>query len=771
MKKRVPINKIPLEESLKDILAEDEEQTALCFEEWIETASDKTLCQELEGFFETSVALGSLFAQDLENLLKENSGFKKITIQDWLNHMGLGKGDHKVEILSQKVIQFYELFNQALASHIATTLFKDKIPEEDLEKFKAFLLHVKDFTIDGKLTGWQIAGALVGAGVAGVASYALYILLEYNFLDVFFFYNFDIWGTAKIVHPVTRVLIGPVALDASVRNARMSIDFFSPKTTHFTLPMDPKILKALRWKKAGIYTWSAITAFIPAYYYNVAQAWRHKFWGTVPFLCFNSILDSSSRLVSNAEKESQKPFHQKIEENYPRELKAKRTTLLNDLKESDESLKAADQKEINHYYDVVYHSVLSQTKDIKTEDAKFAQTLYLLIFFLELENFEAMESPHEDSNPSSEVIQNPKKEEQKHLLETKEDTIIIFPESSKIEENQSLLMDSNSSSEIINTSENQEEISFFEEKGKKNPLLEPIEIENVQQKKIPTWREKIANGLSWVLPIVGTTLLVVGTQYMWSNIIACTFSNSEGYCWDNKVAVDTLSSVAAVITWGAVSIVQKASIQKNIEEFPGGKPSKTTSQKPVRVGWQLLNYVVSAFLTVPDFMLWANATVKWKAVNALRYIGIGCATAPEVISTADSLNGSTSDFITGTNRVLSHVYASEGFRRDKLREIRHDLSQFIKTLQPGVFKALWTTLHSLQKVLKEGPEKLPPHLKRLFDDNVLKAFAELSQIFKEKKEKYVEERHKEEKKKREEKKRNEEEMKSISNYYVINDDN
>jgi hypothetical protein len=674
----------PLEECLKDILVEDEEKTALCFEECYKTASDKTLCQELEGFFEESVALGPLFAQDLENMLKENAGLKKITIQDWFTHMGLNN-DHKtgkVQILSTEMIQFYELFNQILTYHIATTLFKDKIPEEDLEKFKSFLLHFKDRTIDDKPTWKQVVGALGGVAIAALAAYGFNLLLTWGLIEVFVYYQTDLWGSGAIARKVAPVLATFMTFDAMVRNARLFIDFFSPKTTRFTLPMDPKIAKTLWWKKAGAYGWSFLPALIPIYYYLYYTVGAK--WIAAP-VGLNAIWDNSARLINNEEKKAEKQFLQKVENEYPSELKGPQKALIKELDTSGVYLETAPQQEINKHCEEVYSS-----GPLVTENAKMAHVLHVWMYLLELGNFKTKEP---------------------------------------------LLFSSDSSSQISFDMEKQEESDIVFEKKEENPSSSQLIIKEVKKEKTKIC-SKAPTLLSYVIPGIATPVFFWGAKYAWENVILC----ATGDCWVAKTALTIGSGIIlGAATWFTTSYVQKASIQNNVKDL--SKFSKTQSQSYFRKGWEIVNYPVAGGLTINDFMLWAYATDGMRKAgavwNGLRYVGMGFAALSEVSSTNDSLNGSSNDFVTGLNRFVSFfkTVPQEGFRRQRLIEMKDELSHFVKTLRPEVAKVFFKILPVLRKAWREGSKILPQDLVKLFGNPMIEDFQQYAQNLKEKKEK------------------------------------
>ncbi|MBP9692694.1 MAG: hypothetical protein KBD90_05125 [Alphaproteobacteria bacterium] len=151
-----------LQDAFLNLLAQDEEKTVKFFEKWIETADKQTLMESLEFFLDYA-----LLPEDLEhkikNLLEKESDLNKLTVQDWLEHMEFSKSENKgkKEDPLEETLKFYELFNQALASHVAYGLFMDEMENMD-EDLKSYLDYFQQHKVEHKLTARQKWLAFLG---------------------------------------------------------------------------------------------------------------------------------------------------------------------------------------------------------------------------------------------------------------------------------------------------------------------------------------------------------------------------------------------------------------------------------------------------------------------------------------------------------------------------------------------------------------------------------------------------------------------------------
>ncbi len=692
----LPQNMKDLQERFANLLTQDEEKTATAFEEWAKTAEKRLLLEELKNFFMGLPFLQDILFQAAKEMIEKTPNLKKLTVQDWMSHMGLTEGKQKVEILSPEIINFYELFNKAVAFHVASTLSFNQDPsEEDIKAFKSSLLHLKDFTIDGKLTWKQIGGALLGAAVGGVAAYAFYLVYSWGFFEIFLYYQKDLNGGGAISNKIAKFIAGLITFDAVVRNAKLGIDWLAPSPKNATLSMNSKDSWAVFGKKTLAYVYSLLPALIPLYYYSqyTQSYWRWKFYAFGGFLYLNSLIDNASRLVNNVKKGAQDQHFQEIEENFPPELEREKTNFLESFKKSQAYLKTASQKEINERYEEVYGALPSTVSTSTPDNQKLSQVLHLILLFLDMGNLELKESPLLSSNSSMKDLSSINKQEKEQFIEEEKDEDLI--------------------------------------------LSPPLKIQELKVTKPKTFKEKIAQwipktwqeGAAKVLPVLGSTILTVGARYMVQQILQC----GPGICWQNDTGIEAVSDIVAGLTLMTVSYVQHASIKKNTKDL--ARVSKTKSQPPLRKGWEIANYVVAGGFTIPDFMLWAYATSGWNPI--LKYTLMSFATLSEIPSTADSLNDSSNNFITGVNRIISLCTTKppEGFRRQKLSEINQELQKFIQTFKPEVLKIFLKILPSFRKAWKEGTDIQQEDLKKLFDPHILKAFTEFSKDLKEKRQK------------------------------------
>ena len=269
---------------------------------------------------------------------------------------------------------------------------------------RAFLLHVKDRIIDGKLNKKQMAGIVGGLLTGGAVALPLASIFSrsvWEVMNALLHHGLISLGldeaetiTITIISALTGILGSTLGLDAASRTTTVLIDLLEPSSQPFSLQKERKHKWMLRLTKGGIYVGAFVAGTLPVFYFtmelgytNVIGSGDSKFFylSALPFLMFDTVLCYGPQLSQWAERRINGYFFHKMREETPLSpTEIKRQTYLSQFKDLKRMIYGLDKDDLNDFYKTILINRLGnaeQNAEMNPRDLKMEGALRVLQVF------------------------------------------------------------------------------------------------------------------------------------------------------------------------------------------------------------------------------------------------------------------------------------------------------------------------------------------------------------------------------------------------------
>lgn len=511
---------------------------------------------------------------------------------------------------------------------------------------RAFLVHVKDRVIDGKLNKKQIAGIVGGVALGAAVAMPLIAIFNDGIYELNDKLNGQLHGQTPISNTINVIIGLPLAIDAASRTATILVDYGEPGTNSFSIKKSSKHRYCLLFTKTGIYIGAFLASALPLYYlYSyvylctegdkncdpsapVPEENKDFFVGFGSVLVLDTTLQYGYQLFQQAERGINKYFWGKIR-NISSSMEKKRQASLDYFKDLKQIIYHSSVEKINNLYEDIFGTndkIASLEKKPDSEELKVQEALRVLGCLQTFYDTATQPAQTTSTVSATQGAEAPKE------------------------------------TQTAPASQGHPAIKIEAHEDK----------ETAKRSKASWW------GWAWAVgSTVGRTLVfckvfesmleAVGVHGPGNQALTVIFGGLIGNLIQGKMEKDAATKVAYEMGAG--------------EKIPEG-----SSHRPLRIGIKVWDYVYGLFNILPYILIGLHETQNWDMgwrITALLPFGIA-----DALNNAKTFDDSNLPVVNTFDSLISYWYPFEGYKRDNLVQRTRQLRRLFKNVEGKVLETL-----------------------------------------------------------------------------------